>query len=1731
LPNYDAGTASIKVKPSFKTFISEARAELRSMDLSVDARVGANTEAAKAEFAALRAEAGRDVAINVNADVTGAETAVESFRASQERRPVKIPVEADRAGMSVARSEFNKLASDLRQAGSLNLKVLGVVGAAGAIADLLAIADAAGQAAHAVALIPAIGFAGLAGVGSAVVGLKGIPDVFKEMGKASAGATDQAQKHTNALFDVSEAQYRLAQAQESSADRGRDYLRSQQDLNDAYRDGSRALRDMNDQLEDQKNATEDASIGVEEAAKRLREVQFDPTADSTTRRRALLNYNEAVQRLKEQQTKTQDLAQDTAEANAKGVEGSKQVVDAKDKVTSAAKAQAQAEHEIVTATEQLRRAQEQANESGGGGNNKLADAMAKLSPNARQLVDDIHSIGPAWTDARKAGQDALTAHLGPDIQHLADQQLPNLKNGIVGINTAFNTGIRGVLASLSSETNKADFKTSLDNTAAGFANAAAGAKPFTDGLTKLITVGTEFLPQMGISVDQMAIRFDNLIQRTAADGSLKKWIQDGLTSGRELLDIIEHLGSAVASVFRAAGNDGETLRNIDELTGHLAAFLKSTEGQQELSHFFGQAREEAAKLKPLLEALPGIIHGVTDGVRTWSEVTLPFLRAAADLLSAHPGLVQAAVVAYLGFKTVGPAIDGAKLAISALADKSGEAASDVKGVGKLKLAGAGLLNVLGNPWITGLALAGSAVIGFMSEADKASQSMQRYKDNTQAAIDADRNLQRALSSSHGALDSGVLDAETASVKQLRDSMAETAKDTPSFTDKFKLAPALYGSIFGVGQGVIDNEKYRISAANTSQGISDALSKLGLANDQLAQKITGNKPQFDSLLDQLSGMGQGGRDAAAHLQQLRDEWALDTAAVAPVTKAITDLSDKNKDAANSIDAATQALERQRQGGLTLEDAQLRVNQALTAFSSAADSASGAVVRADGSIDTTTSKGQALYQLLNSQLAPAWEQVTSAAYRDAIQHGQTADQAKAAAQQMSNDIRTSALSQIESMGFTQQQADTLLGHYVPLSKNFNATFTADTTQATNAVQAYQQLLDRVYKTEGSIPYFMQFQTPGLVGPEYRPGLSQGNTPNAATPPWYQYLPGRATGGKMPTTGPGTERRDGFLAVDGSGAPVARVDGGEWVIDRDNSKKYDRELTAIHAGVFPKLPGYDEGGVIGGQTIDKAAAARAVDQFAQSRSGQPYGGDEDCSGFISELANVAVGLPPKSGRMATSNEGPWLAAHGFQTGAGGYGAFRVGWVNDPSMAAGGHTAGTLPSGVNVESGGATGTVMYGGAAVGANHPMFTEHAYLQMTSAGPGTDAGPATSGVGGLAGASPQVNSQPVLYPQAPLPGRVSQQQLQKIQNQAAVDQANSERNRVYADPNSTAQDKQAADFKYLQAQNTLQQAGDTQDSDLLSLQGIFSRAGGILATGLLSSFGLENSILSSSNPYNKALNTAVNFYGGQNLLGAGGGYSYTPQNLPSIATTVTPQSTAPVTDPANQNAIPAAPNAAAPSAPTPGSNATSSSGGVVDTVRKQMSPYGWDTGAEWSALDQLVSHESSWNPTAQNLTSTAYGLFQFLDQTWATVGGSKTSDPGLQAVYGGRYIAQRYGTPSSAWAFWQAQNPHWYDQGGVADGVGFIAKNILRPERTLSPHQTETFDSALPLLESINASAWSSDRIQPSAFNPAPAAGAGRGGYTFAPTVQARVADVGDLVDRVAREGDKHAIGQMAALPV
>jgi hypothetical protein len=85
--------------------------------------------------------------------------------------------------------------------------------------------------------------------------------------------------------------------------------------------------------------------------------------------------------------------------------------------------------------------------------------------------------------------------------------------------------------------------------------------------------------------------------------------------------------------------------------------------------------------------------------------------------------------------------------------------------------------------------------------------------------------------------------------------------------------------------------------------------------------------------------------------------------------------------------------------------------------------------------------------------------------------------------------------------------------------------------------------------------------------------------------------------------------------------------------------------------------------------------------------------------------------------------------------------------------------------------------------------------------------------------------------------------------------------------------------------------------------------------------------------------------------------------------------------------------------------------------------GWGSG-QFECLDRLWQKESNWRTTAANQSSGAYGIPQALPgRKMSSAGSDWRTNPATQIEWGLGYIADRYGTPCSAWSHSQSNN--WY----------------------------------------------------------------------------------------------------------
>lgn len=443
-------------------------------------------------------------------------------------------------------------------------------------------------------------------------GAQQIAAAQQQVRQAKQGVSDAivqaGQRTKQAEQQVEQAETSLAQAQ-------KDATQAQKDLVSARQAASRQLQDMNNQLADSKLAQRDAALQVQEAQRNLNAVNAAGSkATALQRAQAQLQYDQALQNLKEQQTATARQATDTAAANRAGVKGSQTYTSAQDKLTSAqqnvaaqtkalkdaqdnqaqtavqnarsiADAQqkvAQAERNVgiaqQNAADSIASAQRQiasASQSAAGGvdqaavaQSKYQAALAKLTPSARDTFDaflDLRTAFGAWSES-----------LQPAVMPIFTRALVSLRNTLPTL-TPFVTAAANAIKYLQDRVS------------------ASVKSPFWQGFKK------DLQGSVTPSIIGLGIAFGNVIKGMAG-----------------LIDaFLPHMGSI-----------SNTLQRI---TGKFANWATGLKGSPEFEHFLSYSAEKGPLLASTLGKIAGAFLSVSEAL---SPLTGPLLKLLGGTATA-----------------------------------------------------------------------------------------------------------------------------------------------------------------------------------------------------------------------------------------------------------------------------------------------------------------------------------------------------------------------------------------------------------------------------------------------------------------------------------------------------------------------------------------------------------------------------------------------------------------------------------------------------------------------------------------------------------------------------------------------------------------------------------------------------------------------------------------------------------------------------------------------------------------------------------------------------------------------------------------------------------------------------------------------------------------------------------------------------------------------------------------
>jgi phage-related protein len=566
---------------------------------------------------------------------------------------------------SAAGSSFSK---GFSRAVSSGLKGIGALAGVAVASNLTNIAGAAALAAPALATVGAA-------AGALKLGLSGVGDAFKAAfadssadAKAAASATRQVESAQRSLADaqraladarvqaaerVAEAQQGVRDAERDLSDAQRDARNVQADLNDARIEAARALEDMNSRLKDSQLDEREAVLRLKEAEDELRKAQAKPGVTPQEIEKLTLARDRAKQNLTEQRTETKRLAADTAKANKAGVNGSDQVLTARQRISDAnqtvadkerALAQAQAGVDKARADGQRSIADAQRNvaeaaqaladaqAAAAAQTSKLDQAMAKLSPNAKSFVNAIRGVAPAWTAMRLGVQDRLFAGLDTRVSALARQTIPTLQRGLTGTAGVLNTMAKSAIDAVSSLQKTGMLKQILDGATKNLAIFEKVPGQVVTAFGQMTVAAqpafNQLLTQIGGGLDGLFTK----LEQSFGSGGFAQAIDTAMTLFSQLLTAAGNAFGILSSVLKAASDAG------GQIIGVVGAGLAELNRIAAMPQVQASLRAIFASVAQIVGAIVPVIGAVAQAVLPLIAMFAPFIQQITQQLA--PVLLQ-----------------------------------------------------------------------------------------------------------------------------------------------------------------------------------------------------------------------------------------------------------------------------------------------------------------------------------------------------------------------------------------------------------------------------------------------------------------------------------------------------------------------------------------------------------------------------------------------------------------------------------------------------------------------------------------------------------------------------------------------------------------------------------------------------------------------------------------------------------------------------------------------------------------------------------------------------------------------------------------------------------------------------------------------------------------------------------------------------------------------------------
>jgi hypothetical protein len=276
---------------------------------------------------------------------------------------------------------------------------------------------------------------------------------------------------------------------------------------------------------------------------------------------------------------------------------------------------------------------------------KFKKAMEGLSGEAAKTLGVLDRMRGRIDAFKKAVQDSLFKGMDKELSRVANKLLPLVQRHFVSLAKIFNQGGKQISSFLTQASTVADLRGITKNIEGGFRALLPAIKPVSQAILDVVSVGSDFLPEIGQRVSGLATKFSEFISRARESGQLRQWISGGLDALEQLGRSVGNLVVSIHTLLKTARESGLGLMDtIEKLTRKIRDFITSARGQNAIRDFLTNAQEAAEALAPVIRAAADaffnhLIPALVSIGKILAPAVTTFIRGLSEGIdAARPGI-------------------------------------------------------------------------------------------------------------------------------------------------------------------------------------------------------------------------------------------------------------------------------------------------------------------------------------------------------------------------------------------------------------------------------------------------------------------------------------------------------------------------------------------------------------------------------------------------------------------------------------------------------------------------------------------------------------------------------------------------------------------------------------------------------------------------------------------------------------------------------------------------------------------------------------------------------------------------------------------------------------------------------------------------------------------------------------------------------------------------------------